>query len=73
MRDGARKKDRTDGMGRRSKSGRSQKTVGQCIFDQFRRGPQIQLLHDLRFVKLDRARGNLEAKRDVLHRAPFRQ
>ena len=73
MRDRARKTDRTDGMGRRPKSGRSQKPVGQCIFDQLRRGPQIQLLHNLRFVKLDRAGGNLEAERNVLHRTPLCQ
>lgn len=45
----------------------------QRIFDQFRRGAQIELIHNLRFVKLHRSRRNLEPKGNVFGSPAFGQ
>lgn len=62
----------TRGQGRQ-RLGRGEKPMSQCIFDQIRRGAQVELFHHLCLVEFDGAGRNLEPLGDILHRAAFGQ
>src|SRR5262249_24671278 len=50
---------------------RSEDTVDEGILRQLRRSVKIELRHDLRFMKLDRLRREIEGRCDLLDGHPF--